>query len=141
MNTQRFSQNYKPNDNEAYMNPQMLAYFRQKLLHHQGLIAAEIDEILRHLGHEQGRQEPDVGERAAVETEIALEVRESERHRTLLSQIVSALARIDTGVYGYCEETGEKIGTRRLESRPEATLTVAVQERRERAARTQGAAV
>lgn len=141
MNQANVSQNYKPSENEIYMNPQMQAYFREKLLHHKDLIAAEVDQILQHLSHEDGSQEPDAGERAAVETEVALEVTESDRHRTLLSQIMAALARIDTGIYGYCEETGEKIGTRRLEARPEATLTVAAQERRERAAQSQRLAV
>jgi DnaK suppressor protein len=128
---------YKPTEKEKYMNPQMLEYFRQKLLHWKTEIVRESDAMLHELQDEGGLQEPDIADRASVETEVALELRARDRQRKLIAKIDEALERIRTGDYGYCEETGEPIGIKRLEARPVATLTVEAQERHERMERTQ----
>jgi len=93
--------------------------------------------MLHELQHEGGLQEPDIADRASVETEVALELRARDRQRKLISKIDEALERIERGEYGYCEETGEPIGVKRLEARPVATLSVEAQERHERKERTQ----
>ncbi|MGB4101787.1 MAG: RNA polymerase-binding protein DksA [Alphaproteobacteria bacterium] len=129
--------NYRPTEKEPYMSPNMLEYFRQKLLRWQHDIHHESSEALQELQEEGGLQEPDIADRAAIETEVALEMRARDRQRKLLSKIQEALARIEDGSYGYCEETGEPIGIKRLEARPVATLTVEAQERHERKERTQ----
>jgi DnaK suppressor protein len=129
--------NYKPNEKEAYMSPLMVEYFRQRLLGWKNEIIKESDEMLHELQHEGGLQEPDIADRASVETDVALELRARDRQRKLISKIDEALERITRGEYGYCEETGEPIGVRRLEARPVATLSVEAQERHERKERTQ----
>jgi DnaK suppressor protein len=137
MNTVTVPANYKPTEKEAYMNPVMLEYFRQRLLHWKTEIVKEADEMLQELQHEGGLQESDIADRASVETEVALELRARDRQRKLISKIDEALERIERGEYGYCEETGEPIGIKRLEARPVATLSVEAQERHERKERTQ----
>ena len=137
MNTVTVPANYKPTEKEAYMNPVMLEYFRQRLLHWKTEIVKESDEMLHELQHEGGLQESDIADRASVETEVALELRARDRQRKLISKIDEALERIERGEYGYCEETGEPIGIKRLEARPVATLSVEAQERHERKERTQ----
>lgn len=129
--------NYKPTEKEPYMNPVMLEFFKQKLLRWQHDILHESTETLHDLQEEGGLQEPDIADRASVETEVALEMRARDRQRKLLSKIQEALQRIEEGGYGYCEETGEPIGIKRLQARPIATLTVEAQERHERKERTQ----
>jgi DnaK suppressor protein len=128
---------YKPSEKEKYMNPLMLEYFRQKLLHWKEDIVKEADITLHDLQDEGGLQEPDIADRASVETEVALELRARDRQRKLIGKIDEALERISRGEYGYCEDTGEPIGIKRLEARPVATLTVEAQERHERKERTQ----
>jgi len=130
-------QNYRPTEKEAYMNPTMLEFFRQRLLRWQNQILNDSSDALHDLQEEGGLQEPDIADRASVETEVALEMRARDRQRKLLSKIQEALQRIEEGSYGYCEETGEPIGIKRLEARPVATLTVEAQERHERKERTQ----
>lgn len=137
MNTATVPANYKPSEKEPYMNPVMLEYFRHRLLQWKNDIVKEADEMLHELQHEGGLQEPDIADRASVETEVALELRARDRQRKLISKIDEALERITRGEYGYCEETGEPIGVRRLEARPVATLSVEAQERHERKERTQ----
>jgi DnaK suppressor protein len=137
MNTVTVPANYKPADKEKYMNPVMLEYFRQKLLRWKADIVKEADETLHELQDEGGLQEPDITDRASVETEVALELRARDRQRKLIGKIDEALERIERGEYGYCEETGEPIGIKRLEARPVATLTIEAQERHERMERTQ----
>jgi DnaK suppressor protein len=129
--------NYKPSEKEKYMNPVMLEYFRQKLIRWKDDIVKESDAVLHELQDEGGLQEPDIADRASVETEVALELRARDRQRKLISKIDEALERIERGEYGYCEETGEPIGIKRLEARPVATLSVEAQERHERIERTQ----
>ncbi|MBI1273665.1 MAG: RNA polymerase-binding protein DksA [Alphaproteobacteria bacterium] len=129
-------QNYKPTEKEAYMNPVMLAYFKQKLVKWKDEILREAADTLHDLQDEGGLQEPDIADRASVETEVALEMRARDRQRKLLSKISDALQRIESGDYGYCEESGEPIGVKRLDARPVATLSIEAQERHERLERT-----
>ncbi len=119
------------------MNPVMLEYFRHKLLHWKDEIVKEADHMLHELQDEGGMQEPDIADRASMETEVALELRARDRQRKLIGKIDEALERIARGEYGYCEETGEPIGVKRLEARPVATLSIEAQERHERLERTQ----
>lgn len=137
MSTVTLPNNYKPTEKEPYMNPVMLEYFRQKLLSWKDEIIKEADMTLQELQEEGGLQEPDVADRASVETEVALELRARDRQRKLISKINEALERIKSGDYGYCEETGDPIGIKRLEARPVATLSIEAQERHERKERTQ----
>jgi len=129
--------NYKPTEKEPYMNPVMLEYFRQKLLHWKNEILREADMTLQDLQDDGGMQEPDIADRASAETEVALELRTRDRQRKLISKIDEALERVERNEYGFCEETGEPIGIKRLEARAIATLTVDAQERHERKERTQ----
>ncbi|SHJ63693.1 transcriptional regulator, TraR/DksA family [Roseomonas rosea] len=122
---------YKPSDDEAFMNPRQLAYFRQKLLRWRQDLLREAGETLSSMG-QGGIVEADLTDRASVETDRALELRTRDRARKLISKIDQALERVDNGTYGYCEETGEPIGLRRLEARPIATLSIEAQERHER---------
>ncbi|MGB0514816.1 MAG: RNA polymerase-binding protein DksA [Wenzhouxiangellaceae bacterium] len=119
---------YKPSDDEEYMNPQQLEYFRQKLLSWRQELIDESQETINNLRGEV-RDVGDEAERASRETENSLELRTRDRYRKLLGKIDQALGRIDDGSYGYCEETGEEIGLARLEARPIATLCLDAQER------------
>jgi DnaK suppressor protein len=122
---------YRPSDSEDFMNPQQLAYFRQKLFGWKDDILRESSETLATLKAESLR-EPDLADRASSETDWSLELRTRDRQRKLISKIEEALRRIDEGEYGYCEVTGEPISLARLEARPIATMTVEAQERHER---------
>jgi DnaK suppressor protein len=122
---------YRPSSAEEFMNPLQLEYFRQKLLRWRGELLREAGETLHSLG-EGGIAEADLTDRASVETDRALELRTRDRARKLISKIDQALERIENGTYGYCEESGEPIGLRRLEARPIATLSIEAQERHER---------
>jgi DnaK suppressor protein len=128
---------YQPSEDEEFMNPRMLEYFRLKLLRWQKELLQESSETLSSLQDDGGIQEPDLADRAAVETDRALELRTRDRERKLLSKIDAALQRIEDESYGYCEETGDPIGVKRLEARPIATLSLEAQERHERMERTQ----
>jgi len=119
------------------MNPVMREYFRLKLLRWQAELLHESNETLNSLQVDGGMQEPDLADRASAETDRALELRTRDRERKLLSKIEAALQRIEDGTYGYCEETGDPIGVKRLEARPIATLSLEAQERHERMERTQ----
>jgi DnaK suppressor protein len=127
--------NYRPSDDEEFMNPLQLEYFRQKLQRWRSELLAESSETLSHL-KEESLSEPDFTDRASLETERGVELRTRERERKLISKIDEALMRIEDGSYGYCEETDEPIGIRRLEARPIATLSVEAQERHEFMERT-----
>lgn len=121
---------YMPSDKEEYMNEMQLAYFKIKLLDWKSELVHQSQETLYNLKTES-RDVSDEAERASRESDNILELRTRDRYRKLLSKIDAALRRISDGSYGYCEETGEEIGLRRLEARPTATLTVDAQERRE----------
>jgi DnaK suppressor protein len=122
-------------DDEEFMNPLQVEYFRQKLLRWRAELLADSTGTLRHL-QEESLLKPDLTDRASLETERAIELRTRDRERKLISKIDAALQRIDTGTYGFCEETDQPIGIRRLEARPIATLTIEAQERHERMERT-----
>lgn len=124
-------QDYRPSDEEDFMNPLQAEYFRRKLLRWRTDLLREADGTLASLS-EGGIHESDVTDRASVETDRALELRNRDRARKLISKIDQALSRIENGTYGWCEETGEPIGLRRLEARPIATLSLEAQERHER---------
>jgi len=126
---------YKPSEKEEYMNPLQLEYFRQKLISWKGELLNESRETLDHL-KEENWQEPEVNDRASVETETSLELRTRDRYRKLTDKIDAAIRRIDRNEYGYCEETGEEIGIKRLEARPVATMSIEAQERHESYERT-----
>lgn len=126
---------YKPSDDEEFMNPQQLEYFRQKLLRWKAELVRDANETLSNLT-EQNLQQPDMADRASLETEHSIELRTRDRERKLISKINAALKRIEDGTYGYCEETDEPIGLRRLEARPIATLSLEAQERHEKMERT-----
>ena len=122
---------YRPSEDEPFMNERQLEYFRQKLLDWKEDILRESRETLSHLQTDT-ENHPDLADRASSETERSLELRTRDRQRKLISKIDEALRRIEDGVYGYCEETGEPIGLARLEARPIATLSLEAQERHER---------
>jgi DnaK suppressor protein len=126
---------YRPSDDEEFMNPLQVEYFRRKLLCWRAQLLAESSDTLQHL-KEESRIEADLTDRASLETERAIQLRTRARERRLISKIEAALHRIDDGTYGYCEETDEPIGIRRLEARPIATLSIEAQERHERMERT-----
>lgn len=124
-------ENYRPSEDEPFMNERQRAYFRRKLLAWKEEIILQTRETLMGL-HEDSTQHADLADRATSETDRALELRARDRHRKLIAKIDAALARIEDGTYGYCEETGEPIGLRRLDARPIATLSLEAQERHER---------
>ncbi|MBB3064667.1 MULTISPECIES: RNA polymerase-binding protein DksA [Limibacillus] len=130
------SPDYRPSDDEDFMNPVMREYFRRKLLAWRGELLRESEETLQHLQSES-LQEADIADRASLETDRSLELRTRDRERKLIAKIDMALQRIEDGTYGYCEETDEPISLRRLEARPIATLSIEAQERHERMERTQ----
>lgn len=125
---------YQPKRGEEYMSPEQLEHFRQILLAWKRELMEEVDRTMLHM-KDDAANFPDPNDRATQESEFGLELRTRDRERKLLKKIDSALARIDDGSYGYCEETGDEIGLRRLEARPVATLCVEAQERRELAER------
>ena len=122
---------YRPTEDEPFMNERQLEYFKQKLLNWKEDILRESRETLSHLQTDT-ENHPDIADRASSETDRALELRTRDRQRKLISKIDEALRRIEDGSYGYCEETGEPIGVARLEARPIATLSLEAQERHER---------
>jgi DnaK suppressor protein len=126
---------YRPSDDETFMSEFQLEYFRLKLLKWRAELLHESVETVAHM-QEESLHQPDLTDRASLETDRALELRTRDRERKLISKIDSALRRIEDGSYGYCEETGDPIGIRRLEARPIATLSLEAQERHERLERT-----
>ncbi len=122
---------YRPSENEPFMNELHRAYFRLKLQNWKEEIIRQTKETLVIL-HEDSVQHADIADRATSETDRSLELRARDRQRKLISKIDAALSRLDDGSYGYCEETGEPIGLKRLDARPIATLSLEAQERHER---------
>ena len=118
-------------ENGEFMNASQRAYFRAKLNAWKNDILREARETLDHLAEESANH-PDLADRASSETDRAIELRARDRQRKLISKIDAALQRLDEGTYGYCEETGEPIGLKRLDARPIATLSIEAQERHER---------
>jgi DnaK suppressor protein len=122
---------YQPSDDETFLNERQRDYFRRKLLEWKEQLLRESRETLAALQAEN-ENHADIADRASSETDRAIELRARDRQRKLISKIDSALARIDDGTYGYCEETGEPISLKRLAARPIATLSIEAQERHER---------
>lgn len=122
---------YRPSDDEPFMNERQRAYFQRKLLAWREEILRSTKETLEHLQNES-EQHADIADRASSESERAFELRARDRQRKLIAKIDAALLRIDDGTYGYCEETGEPISLKRLDARPIATLSVEAQERHEK---------
>jgi DnaK suppressor protein len=122
---------YRPAEDEPFMNDRQLEYFRRKLLVWKAELLDQSAETLDNLG-ESARSVPDLADRASEETDRALELRTRDRQRKLIAKIDAALRRIDNGEYGYCEMTGEPISLRRLDARPIATMTLEAQEKHER---------
>jgi len=122
---------YRPSENEPFMNERHKVYFRNKLIAWKEEIVRQNRETL-HVLHEDSAQHADLADRATSETDRALELRARDRQRKLIAKIDAALARIEDGSYGFCEETGEPIGLKRLDARPIATLSLEAQERHER---------
>ncbi|MGD9738818.1 MAG: RNA polymerase-binding protein DksA [Bauldia sp.] len=122
---------YRPDESEPIMNERQREYFRAKLLRWKDDILSEARETLQHL-QDENQNHPDLADRASSETDRAIELRARDRQRKLIAKIDAALLRIDGGTYGYCEETGEPIGLKRLDARPIATLSIEAQERHER---------
>ncbi len=122
---------YRPSDDEPFMNARQLAYFKRKLVVWKDTILRESQDTLNTLQNEPLR-EPDLTDRASSETDWSIELRTRDRQRKLISKIDAALRRIEEGEYGYCEVTGEPISLGRLEARPIATMTVEAQSAHER---------
>ena len=122
---------YRPTENEPFMNPRQREYFRRKLENWKEDILRESRETLENL-QEESQNHPDMADRASSESDRALELRTRDRQRKLISKIDAALKRIEDGTYGYCEETGDPIGIARLDARPIATLSLEAQEMHER---------
>jgi DnaK suppressor protein len=122
---------YRPSEDEPFMNERQKEYFRQKLLAWKQEILDESRSTIASL-QQDTVAEPDLADRATSETDRALELRTRDRQRKLIAKIDDALRRIEDGTYGYCEETGEPIALSRLEARPIATLSLEAQERHER---------
>ncbi|MEM7208779.1 MAG: RNA polymerase-binding protein DksA [Pseudomonadota bacterium] len=125
---------YKPKKNEEYMSEGQLEHFRTILENWKRELNEETDRTMQRLKDDAGNH-PDENDRASQETEFALELRTRDRERKLIRKIDSALERISSGDYGYCEETGDEIGLKRLEARPITTLSVEAQERHEKSER------
>ncbi|WP_188822032.1 RNA polymerase-binding protein DksA [Brucella endophytica] len=122
---------YRPTEDEPFMNERQKSYFRAKLIAWKNDILREARETLEALQQENANH-PDLADRASSETDRAIELRARDRQRKLIAKIDSALQRIEDGTYGFCEETGEPISLKRLDARPIATLSIEAQERHER---------
>jgi DnaK suppressor protein len=122
---------YRPTEDEPFMNPRQREYFRRKLETWKEDILRESRETLENL-QEESQNHPDMADRASSESDRALELRTRDRQRKLISKIDAALKRIEDGSYGYCEETGDPITIARLDARPIATLSLEAQEMHER---------
>nr|WP_325047976.1 RNA polymerase-binding protein DksA [Parvularcula marina] len=125
------AEDYRPSEDEPFMNERQQAYFRKKLLDWKSEILSQSKLTIEQM-QTDSLHLADPADRASSETDHSLELRTRDRQRKLISKIDSAIRRIDNGEYGYCEETGEPIGLRRLEARPTATLSLEAQEQHER---------
>ncbi|MCF2903606.1 RNA polymerase-binding protein DksA [Octadecabacter sp. CECT 8868] len=122
---------YKPAENEPFMNDKQLEYFRRKLLTWRSEILEDSRDTIESM-KDGTRNIPDVADRASEETDRALELRTRDRERKLVAKIDGALRRIEEGEFGYCDVTGEPISLKRLDARPIATMSLEAQERHER---------
>jgi len=124
----RIPKNYKPTQKEKFMNAKMKEYFRLKLIDWKNELLKESSQTLANMQKEENTAKSDITDRASEEIERSFELRTRDRERKLINKIEAALRRIKEGSYGYCEETGEPIGIKRLEARPIATLSLEAQE-------------
>ena len=129
------SPDYAPSEDEDFMNPMQLEYFRQMLLNWRSELIQEAGETLNNL-NSGNLQQPDMADRASLETDHQIELRTRDRERKLIIKIDEALSRIENGTYGFCQDTDEPIGLKRLMARPIAVLSLEAQERHERQERT-----
>ena len=127
---------YKPKKGEEYMSPQQTAHFKKILFSWKKMLMTEAEKTMDHMKQDSSKLS-DPNDAATQEEEFRLELRTRDRERKLISKIDQALSRIDDGSYGYCEDTGEPIGIKRLEARPIATLSIEAQERHEKMEKTQ----
>ena len=127
----KLSSKYKPSDKEEFMNPNQLAYFKNKLLNWKSELISGASDTIIGLS-EESLQKPDIADRAQLEADASIQLRTRDRERKLISKIESALKRIEDGTYGYCLETDEPISLKRLEARPIASLSLDAQEKHER---------
>jgi DnaK suppressor protein len=123
--------NYRPTEREKFMNSKQQEFFRRRLLGWRDEIVRDTKDTIQDLQDDDG-QFPDIADRATTESERSIVLRARDRQRKLVAKIDAALNRIDEGSYGFCDDTGEPIGIRRLEARPIATLSIEAQERHER---------
>lgn len=123
-------------DKDEFMNPVMLEFFRQRLIDWRSELLRESQNTIQDTLQATELQQPDLTDRASAETDHALELRTRDRERKLINKINQAIARVDEGEYGYCEDTGEPISIARLKARPNATMTLEAQERHERMEKT-----
>jgi len=126
------SKNYKPTQKEKFMNSKMKEYFRLKLIDWKNNLLKDSNQTLNKLQKEENSTKPDITDRASEEIERSFELRTRDRERKLINKIDAAIKRIEDGHYGYCKETGEPIGIKRLEARPVATLSLEAQENHEK---------
>ena len=126
------SKNYRPTTKEKFMNSKMKEYFRLKLVNWKKDLLKESSQTIKKLQKEENSPKPDLTDRATEEIERSFELKTRDRERKLINKINGALKKIDDGSYGYCEETGEPIGIKRLEARPVATLSLEAQEMHEK---------
>ncbi len=124
-------EDYRPAEDEPFMNDRQLEYFRRKLIVWKHELMGQSADTIEGL-QESGRSVPDIADRASEETDRALELRTRDRQRKLVSKIDAAIRRIENGEYGYCEVTGEPISLKRLDARPIAVMTLEAQEKHER---------
>ena len=127
-------EDYRPSEDEPYMNDRQREYFRRKLIVWREELIRHFSDILS-IVREKSSKEPDDADQGSLEADKAFRLRTGDRNRKLLYKINEALERIEDGTYGYCEETGKAIGIKRLEVRPIATLSIEAQERHEKAER------
>lgn len=137
MSEEKLPEDYEPHEGEEYMNDRQLAYFRRVLVNWRNELLAESGKTLQKL--KEGKENnPETIDRGTSESDTAFELRTRDRYRKLLKKIEHALERIEEGEYGFCEETGEEIGLKRLMARPIATLSIEAQERHERSEKQRG---
>ena len=131
LNQIKLPDNYKPSEDEEFMNPMQLAYFRKKLLDWKNELLSGASDTILGLS-EETLQKPDAADRAQLEADASIVLRARDRERKLISEIEAALRRIEDGSYGYCQDTDEPINLKRLEARPIASLSLDAQEKHER---------
>ena len=127
----KISSKYRPSEKEKFMNAKQREFFRRRLLGWRDDLVRDAKDSIQNLQEDDG-QAPDIADRATTESERSIELRARDRQRKLVAKIDAALGRIEDGSYGYCDDTGEPIGLKRLEARPIATLSIEAQERHER---------